>query len=79
MNSTVLDSSSRPFCSTHFFGTITLIFLVNTSGLKSFAPEASRQLMEGVERRLDYVLIAGIADERQQGSRFLGGIEQQSR
>ncbi len=38
---------------------------MNTSALKSFAPAVRRQLMEAVERKLDYVLTADTPDLRQ--------------
>jgi hypothetical protein len=41
---------------------------MNTSKLKSFAPEVRRQLMEAVERKLDYVLTADTADLRAMGT-----------
>lgn len=37
---------------------------MDTSALKSFAPEARRQLLEAVERKLDFVLTGGTADLR---------------
>lgn len=40
---------------------------MNTSALKSFAPAVRRQLMEAVERKLDYVLTAGTPDLRSLG------------
>ena len=38
---------------------------MNTSALKSFAPDVRRQLMEAVTRKLDYVLTADTPDLRQ--------------
>jgi len=38
---------------------------MNTSALKSFAPAVRRQLMDAVERKLDYVLTADTPDLRQ--------------
>jgi len=38
---------------------------MNTSSLKSFAPAVRRQLLEAVERKLDYVLTADTPDLRQ--------------
>jgi len=38
---------------------------MNTSALKSFAPAVRRQLLEAVERKLDYVLTADTPDLRQ--------------
>jgi len=38
---------------------------MNTSALKSFAPAVRRQLMEAIERRLDYVLETDTADLRE--------------
>ena len=38
---------------------------MNTSALKSFAPAVLRQLMDAVERKLDYVLTADTPDLRQ--------------
>jgi len=41
---------------------------MNTSSLKSFAPDVRRQLMDAVERKLDYVLTADTADLRAMGT-----------
>ena len=38
---------------------------MNTSSLKSFAPAVRRQLLEAVERKLDYVLTGDTPDLRQ--------------
>ncbi|MCH7225048.1 BREX-1 system adenine-specific DNA-methyltransferase PglX [Haloferula sp. A504] len=40
---------------------------MNTSSLKSFAPEVRTQLMEAVDRKLDYVLTADTPDLREMG------------